>query len=656
MKTFNNSDLFTGYLKQLLHEFNLPKIKVYTTDHQQYRDTYKTERIDILGTVEATPDDKTYSSALSDSTSAVTRNVRYFPYIRNGEIQEYVNNEWQNIRENINKTVKYRTENTKATTITNATPLPPYRYVYGDKILNYTKNLKINSNVYDSYTHEYLGDYLRFHRDFLKLNLMPLYNCFSNRACDKLKLQWTIGDSATVRFNSSDPDFKIYMLPIKLFQKYTIAIDSETPIEMCCGIYGDYQDKRDKFARLPHYTYKRVAKCTFSQPFLYEGLLHNETKTAPDFVDKLLEDTADKNALIELAQNECDLKLFLKVPINNTSTIVVLEGDYRDWNGSLWDSFIRQNLSITDEPTKAAKVGLEETDGGYYLYTLVEDSKNYINFITQGDRINIVHNNNPKTVFRYEIPLSTMVTNINGIDYALGVKGTSVELEPYPVRVSGIGEKETWPFVCKFYTDDAESPTMLTTQPEISTEANPISYKLGINNSNTTFGTHYLLGGLTKVQERKKYNKSIINLANNLKAAQMINLVTPLQLLQFNTKEQHPFADRLIEYLIGNAITSSETEISDNVKRAQKALASNYAANNYIQGLPGIWSNEMQLLFYEYMMSNLDRLPNRFGVNHDILGYVDRDVEKFYQAPLALGGAKREIVSLSNIELEEEAK
>ena len=34
----------------------------------------------------------------------------------------------------------------------------------------------------------------------------------------------------------------------------------------------------------------------------------------------------------ELAQNERDLKLFIRVPQSNTSTIVVLEGNYLNWN------------------------------------------------------------------------------------------------------------------------------------------------------------------------------------------------------------------------------------------------------------------------------------------------------------------------------------
>ena len=482
MKTFNNSDLFTGYLKQLLHTFNLPKVKVYTNQHRRYLQEHGVESPEILRTVEATPDDKTKTSYTVAEQEELYTNIRYFPYIKDGEIQELVNDQWQNISENGIEKVSL------------------YKYTYGDKILNYTKTLKINSNTYDSYTHEYLGDYLRFHRDFLNLNLMSLYNCFSNRACDKLDLQWSFSDSesATVKFKSADPNFKIYMIPVKLFQKYTIAIDSEAPIEMCCGIYGDYQDKRAKFATLPAHTYKRVSKSAFSQPFIYDALAYTSDETTAGYIDRILDSNlADRSTLIELAQNECDLKLFLKVPITNASTIVILEGDYHNWNDSIWD------LSPTS-PQKG----------------------------------------------------------------------------------------------------------------------------------------------------RKKCNRSVINLEYNFKNIPQLNLISPLQLLYLNTGEQHPFADRLIEYLIGNAITNSETEIYDNILRAQKALESNYGANGYTRGLPGVWNNEMRILFYEYMMANT--VTKDFRINHDILGYVDKDVEKFYQVTGKAAGNAAGKVSLANIELEEE--
>jgi hypothetical protein len=126
-------------------------------------------------------------------------------------------------------------------------------------------------------------------------------------------------------------------------------------------------------------------------------------------------------------------------------------------------------------------------------------------------------------------------------------------------------------------------------------------------------------------------------------------LISPLQLLQFNTNEQHPFADRLIEYLIGNAITNTDDEIYDNVRRAQKALYDNNGnKHNYKIKVPGAWDYEMNKLFYEYMTNqNLD-----FNTDHDLLGYVDKDVEKYYKSRTK-DKSKVSYVSLSNIELEE---
>jgi uncharacterized protein (UPF0147 family) len=67
-----------------------------------------------------------------------------------------------------------------------------------------------------------------------------------------------------------------------------------------------------------------------------------------------------------------------------------------------------------------------------------------------------------------------------------------------------------------------------------------------------------------------------------------IELITQLQLLRLNTGEQHPFADRLIEYLLENVIIDSPTEVPNNVRRVQKALKANNSTNNYSAKFKGI--------------------------------------------------------------------
>jgi hypothetical protein len=173
-------------------------------------------------------------------------------------------------------------------------------------------------------------------------------------------------------------------------------------------------------------------------------------------------------------------------------------------------------------------------------------------------------------------------------------------------------------------------------------------------------------------------NHSVLNF-NTKKTEDGINLnnysfkpISKLQLLAFNTGESYPFADRLIEYLSGSAITPRD-ELPDNIKRVQRLMKQN---NNYFQ-VEGLWENKMQNILYDYMMSSgpvkaitlcaNTNDPNTFGKElgkevktdsykgpttqvlkdyhrgyhptlghasksntYDILGYVDKDTEKLY--------------------------
>ena len=93
-----------------------------------------------------------------------------------------------------------------------------------------------------------------------------------------------------------------------------------------------------------------------------------------------------------------------------------------------------------------------------------------------------------------------------------------------------------------------------------------------------------------------------------------------------NTGESYPFADRLIEYLVGNAITN-EDEIADNIKRVQKVLNENSNEITYY----GLWEDKIRPIVYNYM-NNPDLKCNKSSMNHDILGFIDKDVEKNYVA------------------------
>lgn len=534
MFKFNSENIFTGYIKQLLTSFNLPKYHVYTAEQQKYHEkylaaqnninslNYKIKMLDkemesldqesdeyrqlsierneiyeemiaaenlLLGTPEkdiliSTVRQEVPNYANGGNALEYVSYMRYIPYIKDGQIQiyaptiktktettivdgkeitedktviQYSDNDWKPYH------AAYGSEHSKVHN-KNANIHTPKGYAYNLKIRNYTKNLKIQNNVYDSYTHEYLGDYLRFQRDYRNINLMPLYNCFSNTLCPRLNISFDVVEDAidsttnkvtkkgyVAKFDTRETNYKIYMLPIKLFQKYTIAIDCFTDVEVCCGFYGKYQ-YGSAYDTIAEDTYRCFNSMLFNKPVLYDP-------TAG------LKKYLDPRHPLEIAQHETDLKLFIKLPISNKSSIVILEGDYTEYTPS---TIIKRSPAKDD------------------------------NFIVVNNRTQV---------------------NFDG------------------------------------------------------------------------------------------------DLDENIK-----HLVTPLQLLAQNTGISYPFADRLIEYLVGNAVTPVD-DISDNIKRAKKVIN---AKTNALRDDEGVWEKIMQLILYNYASNNFN-----VRINHDILGYVDKDTESY---------------------------
>ena len=440
MIKFNDTNILTGYIKEMLASFNLPCYKVYTKQQREHFEETG-EELNVIASQEA--------SKASDT--APEKHPCFISYIKEGSVQQY-----------------FKNNDNSYTWKVIADP-----YLYNIFVPNETKNYVIKNNIYDYYTHEYLGEYLRFIRDFHNVDLMPLYNCFSDHICNNIELTWDVGADAkkSITFSGSNPEYKIYMLPVKLFQKYTIAIDCQQEYELCCGIYGKYLDNREIFKSIPEKTYKRVIG-QFSNPILYD--------LAELLPSKLAEGSAEEKeqweeTMMWLAKNEGDLKLFIKLPASNNSSITVLEGDYRSWNDS-------------------HGVGINKTQN--------------------------------KTILNFEA------------------------------------------------SDEC------------------------LSNSN-------------------------------------LKLITPLQLLKFNTGKSYPFADRLVEYLLGNAITPLD-EIADNIKRVQTIALKNGQVNK----ADGIWTDKLQKILYSFMNSEELTQSNKKETNHDILGYADKDIENAYYAKMTNGSVE----------------
>jgi hypothetical protein len=160
-------------------------------------------------------------------------------------------------------------------------------------------------------------------------------------------------------------------------------------------------------------------------------------------------------------------------------------------------------------------------------------------------------------------------------------------------------------------------------------------------------------------------NCNIVNVAALSKLKDIdIAPIGKLQLLAMNTKESYPFSDRLVEYLCGSAITQNDM-IPDNIVRAQRVMNN----NGHYFDIEGAWDSDMQKILYGSMNGNLRRIytdthtkkayktvqESNYRLNipvkslqYDILGYVDRDVEKAYSCKNA---SDKTVETISTIDI-----
>ena len=308
MLKYNNNHIFTGYLKQLLSSFSLPSCKIYTREFAEYLEKHGREDPRVLTSF--------------DNISADRLAVR-INYLKNDSMYNYF---W-----------KY-TPGVADLGISNATWQSSNNMYYSNDKFTPGVVRRLNSPGvnYDTKTHEYLGDYLRFLRDYYNVNLMSLYNCFTDKIYNNIYYSFTL-NGKNITFNAQEPEYRLYALPVKLFAEYTIAVDCDQGIEMFCGLYNTDLDTTKRATDLATRTYQKVHKTIFKQPFLY-----NKLNLANWPEDKDFSTDIDGNKIIrtdiftrwDLTNREKDLKLFIKVPASCRSSITILEGDYTVYNDS----------------------------------------------------------------------------------------------------------------------------------------------------------------------------------------------------------------------------------------------------------------------------------------------------------------------------------
>ena len=104
-------------------------------------------------------------------------------------------------------------------------------------------------------------------------------------------------------------------------------------------------------------------------------------------------------------------------------------------------------LATNSSYASAIDVYLEQADGGYYCYAMVDGSKLYINMHlnASGSHVDAAYESDPSTVYTYDVEKQTIIANVNGADYWIGTRNDKNYTTVGPVKVEYEG------FYCRFY-------------------------------------------------------------------------------------------------------------------------------------------------------------------------------------------------------------
>lgn len=191
-------------------------------------------------------------------------------------------------------------------------------YHFGDRLENISQNFINKQNYYNTAIHEALGRYLRFYKDYNHIDLMPMYNCFSNRFIEDFSLPISLNEGVQSG-SPRDASKKLFAIPVVPGKTYQIAVESS-------GISLQ--------AQLGYYDGNSLVKISNKVTSLSSWLIQTSFN-APQLIT-----IGDTN--IDSNQKKY-LHLFIELPYENDSSIVVLER-YSDYDFCLYPYLIKENL------------------------------------------------------------------------------------------------------------------------------------------------------------------------------------------------------------------------------------------------------------------------------------------------------------------------
>ena len=233
---------------------------------------------------------------------------------------------------------------------------------------NITQVYSSSEGGYGTETHRVLGEYLRYLKHIKNVDLMSLYNCFNYTVVRNIVLN---SESEDFAYQAQNELNKVVLIPIKFDQTYTIAIDSNFKVSMCPIFFKDGILLRD--ITKENYLHKNFIDSLkiYGDVNVFQN--HNTLQFHSPITYKV------PNYFAEYKVHEKYLYLAIQIPHNNTSSIVVLEGDYtNNTSRIISDVSVLSRPGVTFERYSNALTGnvslLKYNDGKQHPFadTLIE--------------------------------------------------------------------------------------------------------------------------------------------------------------------------------------------------------------------------------------------------------------------------------------------
>ena len=173
-------------------------------------------------------------------------------------------------------------------------------------------------------------------------------------------------------------------------------------------------------------------------------------------------------------------------------------------------------MATGTDASAAIDVYLEETEGGYYMYTLSGETKTYINMVVSGTHVNGAYEAAASTVYTFNAESKTVIAIVNDTEYWFGTRNDKTYTTVGPCAVSYAG------FYCQFYTvsgGDTPVEPPVSGDPEADTElsiADAIALGLSKAHNVYTTGKYYVTGVITEVYNTQYGNMKITDDAGNI--------------------------------------------------------------------------------------------------------------------------------------------